>query len=68
MSKVVIFGTSSFAEIAHYYFANDSDHEVVAFTVNKSHVTKENLFGLPVCLLRRLNAGSRPTLSKCSLQ
>lgn len=44
----MIFGTGSFAECAHFYFTEDSDHEVVAFTVDGSHVDREELMGLPV--------------------
>ncbi len=47
-NKVVIFGVLDTAELAHYYLSTDSEHEVVAFTVN-SEFLKENTFkGLPV--------------------
>lgn len=48
MSKLVIFGTGSFAQLAHFYFANDSEHEVVAFTVNEDHMSELEFNGLPV--------------------
>tara|TARA_B110001452_G_scaffold267305_1_gene276677 strand:- start:2456 stop:3127 length:672 start_codon:yes stop_codon:yes gene_type:complete len=35
MAKVIIFGNLDTAELAHWYLENDSNHEVVAFTVNK---------------------------------
>lgn len=48
MSKVILFGTGKIAEVAHFYLTNDSEHEVVAFTVDKEYI-KENTFqGLPV--------------------
>ena len=48
-SKVVIFGIQDYAELAHYYLENDSDHEVVAFCVNKSYIPEDGKFkGLPV--------------------
>lgn len=48
MSKIIIFGLSDIAQIANYYFDIDSEHEVVAFTVNKEYI-KENTFeGKPV--------------------
>lgn len=31
MAKVIIFGSGSLAELAHFYLTNDSEHEVVAF-------------------------------------
>jgi len=46
--KVVLFGTGSSAEVAHFYLTHDSDHEVVAFTVHEDHRDKEGLRGLPV--------------------
>ena len=38
MSKVVIFGILDLAELAHWYLENDSEHEVVAFTVHQSFI------------------------------
>lgn len=35
-NKIVIFGTNDFAELAHYYITNDSNFEVVGFTVHES--------------------------------
>lgn len=47
--KVIIFGTQDYAELAHYYLENDSDHEVVAFCVNKDYLPEDGKFkGLPV--------------------
>lgn len=49
MSKIIIFGIQDFAELAHYYLEKDSDHEVVAFSVNKQFLPKELFFrGLPI--------------------
>jgi sugar O-acyltransferase (sialic acid O-acetyltransferase NeuD family) len=48
MSKVVIFGTGSFAEVVHFYLSNDSPHEVVAFTVHQSHLAVSQFKGLPI--------------------
>lgn len=42
-NKVIIFGTLDTAELAHYYLTNDSEYEVVAFTVHKDYL-KEKLF------------------------
>jgi sugar O-acyltransferase (sialic acid O-acetyltransferase NeuD family) len=44
----VIFGTGTFAEVAHFYFTHDSDYEVVGFTVDASHLDRKDLEGLPV--------------------
>jgi len=48
MKKLIIFGISGFAEVAHFYFTKDSNYDVVAFTANKKFITKTELFGLPV--------------------
>ena len=49
MSKVVIFGVRDFAELAHYYLSHDSEHEVVAFSVNRDYLPESGEFrGLPV--------------------
>lgn len=49
MAKVIIFGIQDFAELAHYYLENDSEHEVVAFCVNEKYIPKVNNFkNLPI--------------------
>ena len=49
MAKVIIFGIQDFAELAHYYLENDSEHEVVAFCVNEKYIPENKFFkNLPV--------------------
>jgi sugar O-acyltransferase (sialic acid O-acetyltransferase NeuD family) len=48
MSKVVIFGTGEFAQVAAVYLEVDSPHEVVAFTVDGARRTQEQFAGKPV--------------------
>ncbi|MDI9864029.1 acetyltransferase [Flectobacillus longus] len=48
MAKVVVFGTELVAELAHYYLTTDTDHEIVAFTVNKEYIKEPTFCGLPV--------------------
>lgn len=49
MAKIIIFGIQDFAELAHYYLENDSEHEVVAFTVNENYLPDNKSFcGLPI--------------------
>ena len=48
MAKVIIFGVLDTAELAHYYLKHDSEHEVVAFTINKQYIQEESFHGLPV--------------------
>ncbi|MEK8180238.1 acetyltransferase [Flavobacterium buctense] len=49
MAKVIIFGIQDFAELAHYYLENDSEHEVVAFSVHQQYIPEPPFFhGLPI--------------------
>ena len=49
MSKVVIFGVADTAQLARFYLKNDSEHEVVAFSVTEEYLPEGNDFdGLPV--------------------
>ena len=47
-TKVVIFGTASFAELVHEYLARDGGYEVVAFTVHRANIGDATFRGLPV--------------------
>ncbi len=46
--KLIIIGASAFAEIACEYFTCDSDYEVVAFSVERAFIDREEISGLPV--------------------
>lgn len=48
MAKLVVFGNEKMAEMAHFYFTHDSEHEVVAFTVNEKYIKEKQCMGLPV--------------------
>lgn len=48
MDKVIIFGTSLFAEVAYYYLTKDSPYQVVAFTADKKFIDKSEMFGVPI--------------------
>jgi sugar O-acyltransferase (sialic acid O-acetyltransferase NeuD family) len=48
MSRVVVFGTGSFAQCVRFYLDNDSPHEVVAHTVHADNIERDSLDGLPV--------------------
>lgn len=52
--KLVIIGDSLFAEIAHEYFVHDSDYEVVAFSVEREYLRREQFRGLPVVAFEEL--------------
>jgi sugar O-acyltransferase (sialic acid O-acetyltransferase NeuD family) len=46
--KLVLVGDSAFAEIAYEYFTHDSEYQVVAFSVEREYLRREQLFGVPV--------------------
>lgn len=49
MKKLIIFGITDAAELAHFYFENDTDYTVCAFCVDSSYVPEDRKFcGLPV--------------------
>jgi sugar O-acyltransferase (sialic acid O-acetyltransferase NeuD family) len=48
MKKLIIFGNSPAAIQSHYDFSNDSQYEVVAFTVDRRDIKETELLGLPV--------------------
>ncbi|MEI8570352.1 acetyltransferase [Methylomonas sp. BW4-1] len=47
-NRLVIFGCGEIAQLAYFYFSNDSDYEVVAFTVDRAYITDSFFCGLPV--------------------
>ncbi len=61
MSKVVIFGTGEFAQVAAIYLAADSPHEVVAFTVDGDRRAEEHLLDKPVVPFEELQKTHPPT-------
>ena len=48
MKKIVIFGTSQLASLAHFYFTHDTNHDVVAFTLDREFISINSFRGLPV--------------------
>ena len=45
---LIIFGTAEIASLAKFYFTHDSDHKVIAFTVDDEYTTEDTFEGLPV--------------------
>lgn len=48
MSQLIIFGAGDIARLAHYYFTRDSEHEVVAFTVDQEYREADTFLDLPL--------------------
>ena len=47
-TKLIIFGTGDFAEVADYYFTHDSRYSVVAFVLDPEFIKEEQFKGRPV--------------------
>jgi len=54
MKKIVIIGNTNNAKLAHYYFSNDSEFEVVGFSVHAKFIETESFCNLPVIALEKL--------------
>ena len=44
----IIFGEGLFTEIAHQYFTDDSEYEVVCFTKDDDYISSDTYLGLPM--------------------
>ena len=47
MAKIVIFGAEDIAKLADYYFTHDSEHEVVAYTVDRAYRQSDSYMNRP---------------------
>lgn len=61
MNKLVIFGTGKIAETAHFYFSNDSDHQVIAFTNGKDFIKQPTFLDLPLVAFEEIEKKYSPT-------
>ena len=49
MARIVLFGLRDIASLAHFYLTHDSEHEVVAFAVDRDYLPEDPTFeGKPV--------------------
>lgn len=46
--QLIIFGQGLYAEIVHQYFTDDSEYEVIAFTLDDDYIKKDTYLGLPL--------------------
>ena len=67
MRKLVIFGTEATAEVIDFYFTQDSDYEVAAFTVDAAYWMATSYKGRPWSPSRSCGQNFRPTILTCSL-
>ena len=62
---LVIFGAGSLARLARAYFLRDTEHEIVACTVNREYVSSARLDGIPSVPFEDLEQSHPP--AECSL-
>src|SRR5262249_25834273 len=60
MAKLVIFGAGVIARMAHHYFTRDSEHEVVAFTVDEKYRPGDTFLELPLVPLEGIKERYAP--------
>ena len=60
MAKLIIFGAGDIARLAHYYFTRDSEHEVVAFTVDQKYRQADMFLDLPLVPFEEVSSTYAP--------
>jgi sugar O-acyltransferase (sialic acid O-acetyltransferase NeuD family) len=60
VADVVIFGAGDIARLAHYYYSTDSEHRVVAFTVDSEFRKSDSFQDLPLVDFERLDRQFSP--------
>ena len=61
MAKLVIFGAGVIARMAHYYFTRDSEHNVVAFTVDQQYRPSDTFLDLPLLPFEEITNSYSPS-------
>ena len=61
MKKLVMYGTGLVTEVADFYFRNDSDYEVVAFTNAAEFITEKEFSGRPLVPFEELEKTHPPS-------
>ena len=56
MEKIIIFGLGDISQIAYFYLSQNSDYEVVAFTVDKEYATQNEFENLAVIAFEEIEA------------
>lgn len=52
--KIIIIGNTSNAKLAHYYFSNDTDYNVIAFSVDEQYINEKEFCNLPVVAFKNI--------------
>jgi sugar O-acyltransferase (sialic acid O-acetyltransferase NeuD family) len=61
VANIVIFGAGDIARLAHFYFSTDSDHTVVAFTVDRAYLSSDTFLDLPAVAFDQVAAKYPPS-------
>jgi sugar O-acyltransferase (sialic acid O-acetyltransferase NeuD family) len=61
-SKLIIFGSAEIAELAYFYFQNDSDYDVVGFTIDDEFIDSESFLNLPLIPFSKVAKYYSPSL------
>lgn len=48
VKSLIIFGSKEMAELAKFYFENDTEYRIVAFTVDDAYIDKDQILGIPL--------------------
>jgi sugar O-acyltransferase (sialic acid O-acetyltransferase NeuD family) len=60
MAKLIIFGAGDIARLAHFYFTRDSEHDVVAFTVDQKYREADTFMDLPLVSFEEVSSMYAP--------
>lgn len=60
MAKIIIYGTGLIAEVAHFYFSRDTDHQIACFTNAGSFIKETSFQSLPVEPFENIGADFPP--------
>ena len=52
--KLVIIGNTGNAKLAHYYFSNDTEYNVLAFSVDEAYISDDTFCDLPVIAFEKI--------------
>lgn len=61
MNRIVIFGAGKYADVAYFYFKNDSQYDIAAFAVDGAHLTNDTMQGRPVVPFEEVEARYPPS-------
>jgi sugar O-acyltransferase (sialic acid O-acetyltransferase NeuD family) len=64
VAKIVIFGAGDIARLAEFYFATDSEHEVVSFAVDAAYRTADTFLDKPLVAFDRVASLYPPSSHK----